>query len=442
MHVEFLANIGPRLAGTANEAIAASYIENEFRSYGLEVWVENFIVKDSYSLEESRLSVVRPVQMGLPCIPVIYSPSGKVQGQLMYLDDTLENENLLRERVVLVQGSRLKRWLADIPPLAILIYLENMPPISEIWPDPPGAPMVWISGGDAAQLIKLLEQGEVEVELELKAKTEPSISSNVIAWLRGESNEIIVINAHHDSMLTRGAVDDASGVAVVLEIARELSAERLKRTIAFATFGGEELGLLGSGDFVNKHKQDIVASITFDCISAGPDNGLRVGLEDSPEYVTTDWLDNYVRRIAENLGLYAQRERLEVIHGYTDHVSFVRAGIPATWIYWVNPEHEYSILGPVHTLADNLEAIDEHGLEQAVELGVEVVRSLSAWQVPGLTIGAAVFTLLSMGIAVLSVGMGCFTHYKRGWNWQRTALMFSLIAIAAVALAYLVLLLW
>jgi hypothetical protein len=50
-HVEFLANIAPRLAGTEAEAIAASYIENEFRSYGVEAWIENFIIEKSYVVE-------------------------------------------------------------------------------------------------------------------------------------------------------------------------------------------------------------------------------------------------------------------------------------------------------------------------------------------------------------------------------------------------------
>ena len=447
VHVESLVEVAPRFAGTPGEAAASSYIENEFRSYGLDVWVENFIVENSYVVEETHLSLVQPAQVDLTCIPVVYSPSDNVLGQLMHLTDGMENENLLRERVVLVARDELKRDLADLPPLAILTYEEDMPPRSEIWRKPPEAPMVWISSSDARWLIELLEQGQVEVELRLTARTEPRTSRNVVARLPGESDEIIVVNAHHDSMLTPGAVDDASGVAIVLEIARVLSTENLQRTVLFVTFSGEELGPLGSDNFVDRHKDnEIVASITFDCIGTGPDDGLRVGLEDSPQYATTKWLDDYVQQIAENLGFYAQSEHIHTIHGYTDHVSFVEEDIPATWIYWVDPERE-DVFGLVHTLGDNLDAIDKVRLQQVAELGVEVVRQLVGEDIPAwrrafeFPIRAAIFTVISMSAVVLSIGACSFIHYKRGWAWRETLWIFSIVVGITAAVAYALLIL-
>jgi len=448
-HVERLVGIGPRLAGSPAEALAASYIENEFRSYGLDVWMENFIVENSYVVEENRLSVVQPPRT-LTCVPVVYSPPGTVFGPLFHLTSSVENEDLLRERVVLVARNKLKRELADLPPLAILTYFENMPPASEIWPTPPKAPMVWISGGDAQQLIELLENGQVEVELRLTARTEPRMSRNVVACLPGESDEIIVVNAHHDSMLTPGAVDDASGVAVVLEIARVLTTENLQRTVFFVTFGGEELGLLGSADFVGRHGDDkIVApdhggkaercSITFDCIGAGPDNGLRVGLEGS----TTEWLDAYIQQVAENLGFYAKSERPEVIGGTSDHESFIEAGFFATWVYWVDPERKGDIIGLTHTLGDNLDAIDKVRLQQAAELGVEVVRRLAGEDIAArrrafeFPTRAAIFTIIGMGAVVLSIGACNFAHYRRDWTWRKTARIFLPVAGGVMVVAYL-----
>ena len=449
-HVEFLVGVGPRFAGTPGEAAAASYIENEFRSYGLDVWVENFIVENSYLVEENYLSVVQPIQIDLKCIPVIYSPSDNVLGKLIHLTDGIENENLLRESVVLIDRGKLgglRQELEDLPPLAILTYFDNMPPWSEIWQNPPKVPTVWISDSDAQGLIELLGQGQVEVELRLTASTEPRTSYNVVAYLPGESDEIIVVNAHHDSMLTPGAVDDASGVAIVLEIARALCTETLQRTVLFVTFSGEELGLFGSTDFVNRHKDNkIVASITFDCIGAGPDNGLRVGLEDS-QYATTPWLDAYVKEIAENIGFNdVQSEDLYTIGGYTDHVSFTGADIPATWIYWVNPESE-DILGPIHTLGDNLDAIDNVRLQQVAGLGVEVVRQLagediSAWRRAfEFPIRAAIFTVIDMSAVVISIGACSFIHYKKGWPWRKTLWIFSLVVGVTAVVAYALLLL-
>lgn len=448
-HVEFLTGIAPRFAGTEAEAVAASYIENEFRSHGLETWVENFFIEDSYTIEENNLRVVSPEQIDLAFIPIAYSPSAEnVAGDLVRVVDVSGDLGQLDGRVVLVGRENLDDLLelTDISPLAVLTYFENWPPYSEIWELPLEVPVLWISGDDAQHLIELLGQGEVEVEIQFKAKIENVTSYNVAALLPGQSEEIIVVGAHHDSVLTPGAVDDASGVAVVLEIARVLSTENLLRTVLFVTFGGEELGLFGSADFVLRHlENEIVAAVIFDSIAPGPENGMRVGLKGSSQYATTDWLDAYVQELAQNLGFFAQAEYVYDVGGYSDHVSFTNMEIPATWIYWINPEHD-EMIWPIHTLADNLDAIDKTRLEQVASFGVELVSQLAwadleaiqrAYELPLII---AAFAVVSAGAMVLSITMGSFLHYKRGWNWPQAAWVFSIITAAAVILAYLLLL--
>jgi len=330
-HVENLVNIAPRLAGTAAEAIAASYIENEFRSYGLEAWIENFTIEISYAVDDNRLRV------------------------------TSEN----------------------------------------------------------------------------------STSYNVMALLPGQSDEIMVIGAHHDSVLTPGAVDDASGVAVVLEIARVLSTEKLPRTILFTTFGSEELGLLGSEAFVREYAENnIVVTIVFDSIAPGPENGLRIGLRDSHEVATTEWLDNYAQELAENLGFYVKSEHWSAVEGYSDYASFTRVDIPGTWIYWINPQHG-NILWPIHTLADNLDAVDKVRLGQVASFGTQLAQELAgvdlealrrAYELPPLLL--ATFTVMSAGAVVLSIAAGSFMRYRRGWSWSQAARVFSLVTAAVVVAAY------
>ena len=81
--------------------------------------------------------------------------------------------------------------------------------------------------------------------------------SNIIATLKGSTdpNRTYVVSGHYDSRVTDvenfasvspGADDDASGVAVSMELARILATQQLPATMVFAAVAGEEQGLYGS----------------------------------------------------------------------------------------------------------------------------------------------------------------------------------------------------
>ncbi len=78
--------------------------------------------------------------------------------------------------------------------------------------------------------------------------------------IEGKTDSIIVLGAHHDTVYNgQGAVDDSSGVATLQEIARqfsilESSLGKPEYTIYFCTWGGEEEGLWGSKEWVDKYR--------------------------------------------------------------------------------------------------------------------------------------------------------------------------------------------
>jgi len=443
-HVENITSFGPRFAGTAAEAMAASYIENEFKRYGLEVWVENFAIQNSYMIEENLLRVMSPEQFDLDFVPILYSPSAEnVTGKLARVVELPANYDQLQNKFVLVGRENLEEFIGGLtgaPPLAVLTYYENWPPYSEMWTAELNFPVLWVSWEDARHLIELLARDNVEIELQFKVRVENSMSQNVVALMRGQKDEIIIVGAHHDSMLTPGAIDDASGIATVLEIAHILSAENLARTVLFTSFGGEELGLFGSADFARRHAENnIVAVIIFDAIASGPENGLRIGLEGPREYATTEWLDSYALELAENMGFYAKSEDIYTIEGYSDYASFTGLDVPGTWIYWVNPEHDEAIW-PTHTLSDNLDAVDETRLGQTVTFGAELVRRLAAedfealqWKY-GFPMRAAFFIVIVLGVAAISMGVSCFLYYRRDWQPAHAVS----IAIAAISMSLII----
>lgn len=101
-------------------------------------------------------------------------------------------------------------------------------------------------------------------------------SQNVIALKKGQSERIIVVGAHYDSAYekgTQGADDNASGVAVMLEVAGKVQGIETPYSILFVAFGAEEYDLNGSRYFVDNlskaERQNIAGMFNLDSLIAG-----------------------------------------------------------------------------------------------------------------------------------------------------------------------------
>lgn len=118
----------------------------------------------------------------------------------------------------------------------------------------------------------------------------PTRISNVVATLSGStnSNRVYVVSGHYDSRVTDvlnftsdapGADDDASGVAVSMELARVMATRRPEATIIFAAVAGEEQGLYGSTFLTQQLKDagaDVQSMFTNDIVgSSRADDGTR-----------------------------------------------------------------------------------------------------------------------------------------------------------------------
>jgi len=137
----------------------------------------------------------------------------------------------------------------------------------------------------------------LRVALNIDIETTRATVNNVLAWLPGQSDEYVIIGAHYDHLgrgnvdslapsqigqIHPGADDNASGTAGVLELARLLAPERgkLKRSILFMNFAGEELGLLGSAEWVKDPTRPLakaVAMINMDMIGRIRDEKIYIG---------------------------------------------------------------------------------------------------------------------------------------------------------------------
>ncbi|MPZ86110.1 MAG: M20/M25/M40 family metallo-hydrolase [Actinophytocola sp.] len=198
----------------------------------------------------------------------------------------------------------------------------------------------------------------------------PTRITNVVATLRGSTSpeRVYVVTGHYDSRVTDimnatsdapGANDDASGVAVVLELARVLAKRAPEATIVFAPVAGEEQGLYGSAHLAELFKAagtDVQAMFTNDIVgSSTADDGtrdprtIRLFAEGVPTAETPQegnirravggendspsrQLARFVREVADNdetgMNVRVIYRRDRYLRG-GDHISFLERGYPA-----------------------------------------------------------------------------------------------------------------
>lgn len=172
---------------------------------------------------------------------------------------------------------------------------------------------------------------------------------NVLGVIEGKNkNEYVVIGAHYDHLgmdlslvgdsIFNGADDNASGVSAVIQIAKAFAESGVQpdRTIVFAFWDGEELGLLGSEYFVQAcpFLSNIKGYLNFDMIG-------RNKFEDNPNYVVyfyteahpvfADWLKNDIKKY--KLELAPNYRPWDKPIGGSDNGSFAKSEIPIIWYH-------------------------------------------------------------------------------------------------------------
>jgi Peptidase family M28/PDZ domain/PA domain len=225
-------------------------------------------------------------------------------------------------------------------------------------------------------------------------------SANVIAVLPGSdpqlSSEYVVLGAHYDHLglggpeslaakregeIHHGADDNASGTTGLLEIARVLAAERtkLKRSIMFIAFSGEELGLLGSGAYTKTPLVPLVttvAMLNMDMIGRLKDAKLFVGgVGTSPTWKPLlEKLNRTLSPTASAAGNGpANRFKLSLGDdgfGPSDHQSFYVRDIPVLF-FFTGTHDDY------HKPSDTADKINAEGLKDVAELVREIAVSVA-----------------------------------------------------------------
>lgn len=125
-------------------------------------------------------------------------------------------------------------------------------------------PGFWISRNDGPRLRELAKKGKTRVRMIHTGEHKSETTNNILGEISGQNDEIVILHCHHDSPF-KSPVEDASGCAVVLALARHFAKERdNKRKILILFTAGHFYGSLGTRTFIQRHLEDIVPKVALE----------------------------------------------------------------------------------------------------------------------------------------------------------------------------------
>jgi len=397
-------DFGSRFGGTKGERLAADFIVAKFKEYGLkDVHLEPFEYL-GWTRGDVHLEIVEPVEAILPCITLPHSPPVELEGTIVDLGEGAPEDFDLRldeikGKIVMVNSEmypkKSKRWVhrgekfgrSVVAGATGFIFVNHYPGFGPatggIGYKGEAAPIpgISINKEDGAFIQRLAKRkGEVVIRLVTTDSLSTMISWNVVGDLPGDQHpeEIVLLGSHYDGHdISQGAGDPASGVVAVMEAARVLSkyAAPLPRTLRFALWGVEEIGLLGSKAYVQQHLEEL-DKIRFylNMDAAGMVDPMDINLHDWPGLQET--FERYKDEMALDF-LVGQ-----TFHTASDHFPFLLEGVVTGGIESVRKTR--SGRGYGHTRYDTVDKVSQTTLREAAAIAARIalrVASESEWPV-------------------------------------------------------------
>jgi len=361
-----------RLAGSRAEARAAEILTKYFKEMGLGPKLESF------ELTSFDTGVANVICKGksFPAHPFGLNKNAEVAGELVYLDNPeVINYNLGAYKDKLIISSRYSRQLAlDAQRAGIAGFILIGSPQRE-------APSsshrqknfkdgyidsVTVKYKDGEKLIKLAGN---RAKLTIKQKVKQATAHNIVCDIKGKGydDNLIVVGAHYDSVArSPAASDNGGGTATVIKAAEYFSNHIPQRDLRFVLFSGEELGLLGSQAFVEKHKQELNkrCQIMVNVDVAGDVVGFDVA-----RVIGTKELMGYFEGLSKEIGL-AFYSDLDIYS--SDSMPFAKYEIPSVNILRYGGKGSYFI----HTPQDSPRQITQKGLESTITATINFLKHI------------------------------------------------------------------
>jgi hypothetical protein len=373
-HVEALAALGPRLPGSTADRNAEEYVARQMRRAGLAVAIERFEF-EYFQLDGAEIAaggttepieriIVDPYQgrLDVTGVPLFVSPEDL---------QAAENPANISEGRILVAapGTKLFQLRSRAPAAAAIVSQRAFD--------------------------RLRALGPAEVTIRMRGRVQRVATSNVIGTAGKGARGFLVFTAHRDSVEeSPGADDNASGLAVLLELGRTWKDARIDRPARFIALAAEERGFVGAKAYVSRHRDELKqCALAFNLDSIGAEDGIWLdanggvqGVEPgwqpviraevgrgatwvmAPQFPRASnvpaWLKDAIVSASRETGIAVEIGQFSS----SDHLVFARAGVPATHVSSSTPND--------HTPQDLAASVSGEALARAARLVLAVARKV------------------------------------------------------------------
>lgn len=401
------ANDGNRAAGTSGYDASVDYVAGALRDAGFDVETPEFDF-DNFEVNAESL---RAGDRDVPVNTFSFSPATPPDGLtaplvVAQVDETpgceatdYDGLPVAGAVALVVRGScsfaEKGRVAADLGAVGVIVANNEDGPLDAGTlgsTEDARIPSVGVSAEDGAALAA----APGEVTLVVDATTETTVSRNIIAQTTtGSTDDVVMAGAHLDSVPEGpGINDNGTGTAAVLESALQMGgAPEVTNAVRFAFWGAEELGLVGSTEYVaglsDEERQQIALYLNFDMIGSTNAGYLTYDGDDSEQTGApagppgSDAIERVFEETLEMQGIDADGTDFD---GRSDYGPFIEALIPAGGVFTgaddIMTEEQAAKWGGTpneafdrnyHTPEDTLENVDRTALEvksKAVAYGI------------------------------------------------------------------------
>lgn len=223
-------------------------------------------------------------------------------------------------------------------------------------------------------LASVLPNHPLSIELKVDAEFKLHQTQNILGKITGKKypDSVIVVSAHYDHLGMMGsyakfpgANDNASGVAMMLDLAKHFSKKGSDYTLLFIAFAAEEAGLLGSLYYTENPivpLKQIKLLLNLDLMSTGDKGMMVVNGTEFP-----DLFDQL--KFQNSIGSYLPSIQARGKAANSDHYYFSEKGVKALFFYLMGEYHAY------HDVEDDYEALTYSKYNESFELIADFIAS-------------------------------------------------------------------